>query len=184
MSLFEIEQLTADLDLDEYYDKYVDVEKYLELCKDCPDYGSNWSCPPFDFDPNDIWKSYNKFKVIAFKFNFTQEALNETFTKPQMDMFIDRLRRTQVKLMNVIYAMEDESSLGLYFGPCNLCRMCTRPMGMPCKMPFKLRYSIESLGGNVDEMMEEVFGIKVLWPSDEKLPEYLLFVGGLLYDKK
>ena len=57
MALFEVEQLTADLDVDEYYEKYVDVEKYLEYCKECSDYATNWSCPPYDFDPNDIWKS-------------------------------------------------------------------------------------------------------------------------------
>lgn len=184
MALFEVEQLTADLDLDAYCEKYVDVEKYLEYCKECPDYETNWSCPPFDFDPNDIWNSYNKLKVVAFKYNFSQKLLDETFSEAELDMFLKRLSRTKVKLLNIIYRMEDENSMGLGFGPCNLCPMCTRVMGMPCKMPFKLRYSIESLGGNVDDMVKEVFDIEVKYPKDGKLLEYLMFVGGLLYDKK
>lgn len=184
MALFEVEQLTADLDVDEYYEKYVDVEKYLEYCKECSDYATNWSCPPYDFDPNDIWKSYNKLKVFAFKYNFSKELLDETFEEDQLNIFLKRLDRTKVKLMNVIYRMEDENSMGLGMGPCNLCPMCTRSFGMPCKMPFKLRYSIESLGGNVDDMIKEVFDIEVKYPKDGKLPEYLMFVGGLLYDKK
>ena len=102
MALFEVEQLTADLDVDEYYEKYVDVEKYLEYCKECSDYATNWSCPPYDFDPNDIWKSYNKLKVVAFKYNFSKELLDETFEEDQLNIFLKRLDRTKVKLMNVI----------------------------------------------------------------------------------
>ena len=54
----------------------------------------------------------------------------------------------------------------------------------PCKMPFKMRYSIESLGGKVDQTIEDLFGYKIKYAKDGKLPEYLIFVGGLLYDKK
>lgn len=115
MALFEVEQLTADLDLDAYCEKYVDVEKYLEYCKECPDYETNWSCPPSDFDPNDIWNSYNKLKVVAFKYNFSQELLDETFSEAELDMFLKRLSRTKVKLLNIIYRMEDENSMGLGF---------------------------------------------------------------------
>jgi hypothetical protein len=61
---------------------------------------------------------------------------------------------------------------------------CTREFGAPCKMPFKMRYSIESLGGEVDRAVEDLFGYKILYAHDGKLPEYLIFAGGLLYDKK
>ena len=67
---------------------------------------------------------------------------------------------------------------------CNLCMKCTKTIGMPCKMPFKLRYSIESLGGDVDRTIEDTFGYKIIYAKDGKLPEYMIFVGGLLYDKK
>ena len=47
-----------------------------------------------------------------------------------------------------------------------------------------MRYSIESLGGDVDKTVEDIFGFKIQYAKDGKLPEYLIFVGGLLYDKK
>ena len=47
-----------------------------------------------------------------------------------------------------------------------------------------MRYSIESLGGEVDRAIEEIFGYEILYAHDGKLPKYLIFVGGLLYDKK
>ena len=47
-----------------------------------------------------------------------------------------------------------------------------------------MRYSIESLGGNVDQIIEDVFGFKILYAQNNHLPEYMIFVGGILYDKK
>ncbi|WP_303247204.1 DUF2284 domain-containing protein [uncultured Methanobrevibacter sp.] len=184
--MFELEQLTADLDMDEFYEKYVDIERFSKLCEDCEEYGKNWSCPPFDFDPDEIWKSFNKIKIIAFKFNFNEEVLNQEFSEEEMEMFFKRLERTKLKLMRVIYGLEAENpgSLGLYLGTCNLCMSCTRMFGMRCKMPFKMRYSIESLGGNVDDMIKDVFGSEVLYAKDGKLPDYIFYVGGLLYDRK
>lgn len=182
--MFEVEQFTADLDMDVFYQKYVDKEKFEKLCEDCPQYGKNWSCPPFDFDVDEIWKSYNRIKIIAFKYIFSDELLSKTFSDSQLDMFLKKLNRTKLKLMNSIYSMENEDSLALFIGPCNLCAKCTREFGMPCKMPFKLRHSIESLGGDVDSLCKDVFGDEILYAKDGKLPEYMYFVGGLLYDKK
>ncbi|MFR8879696.1 MAG: DUF2284 domain-containing protein [Methanobrevibacter smithii] len=182
--MVSISKLTADVDVSEYYDKYVDIEKFLEICKECDQYGNNWGCPPFDFDPNEIWNSFNKLKIIAFKFDFSKEELNQTYAPNELDFIIKRLERMKVKLMNEIYALENEDSLGLFMGNCNLCMRCTKTIGMPCKMPFKLRYSIESLGGDVDKTVEDTFGYKIIYAKDGKLPEYMIFVGGLLYDKK
>ena len=90
----------------------------------------------------------------------------------------------KVKFMNEIYMLESEDALGLFLGKCNLCMRCTREFNMPCKMPFKMRYSLESLGAYVDKTVEDLFGYEVKYAHDGKLPEYLIFVGGLLYDKK
>ena len=126
----EIKKLTADVDVGEYYEKYVDFDEISKLCIE------------------------------------------------------ERFERMKVKLMNEIYMLEDENSLGLFLGKCNLCMRCTREFNMPCKMPFKMRYSIESLGGKVDQTVEDIFGYEIKYAKDGKLPEYLIFVGGLLYDKK
>ena len=61
---------------------------------------------------------------------------------------------------------------------------CTREVGIPCKMPFKMRYSLEALGADVDRTVEDLFGYKILYAHKGQLPEYLMFVGGVLFDKK
>ncbi|WP_407420900.1 DUF2284 domain-containing protein [Methanobrevibacter sp.] len=179
-----IEKLVADVSVDEFVDAYVDVEKFHGLCKDCENYGKNWNCPPFDFDVMDVWNSYEKLKIIAFKINFDDEELASDYSDRELDFILKRLERMKVKLMNEIYDLEDENSCGLFLGKCSLCMKCTREFGMPCKMPFKMRYSIESLGGNVDKSIEDIFGFKILYAQKNRLPEYVIYVGGVLYDKK
>ena len=181
----EIEKLTADVDVAEYLDKYVDFEEVSKLCiAEQEELGYNWNYPPFDFDVDDLWNSYNKLRIIAFKINFSDEELEHTFEEKELEFILKRFERLKVKLMNEIYAQESEDAMGLFLGKCNLCMRCTREFGMPCKMPFKMRYSLESLGAYVDRTVEDIFGYKILYAHDGKLPEYLIFVGGLLYDKK
>ena len=181
----EIKKLTCDVDVAEYYDKYVDFEKFSKLCiEEQERLGYNWNYPPFDFDVDDVWNSYNKLKIIAFKIDFSKEELDHTFEEKELEFILKRFERMKVKLMNEIYALENEDSMGLFLGKCNLCMRCTREFGMPCKMPFKMRYPIEALGGDVDRSIEDYFGFKIKYAKDGKLPEYLIFVGGLLYDKK
>ena len=181
----EIRKITVDVDADEYYQKYVDFERISQLCIEEQEMlGYNWNYPPFDFDVDDVWNSYNKLKIIAFKIDFSEEELEHTFSDDELKFVLKRFERLKVKLMNEIYALENEDSLGLYLGKCNMCMRCTREFGMPCKMPFKMRYSIESLGGDVDKSIQDLLGYKIQYAKDGKLPEYLIFVGGLFYDKK
>ena len=144
----------------------------------------NRTAEAIEFDVDEVWNSYNKLKIIAFKIDFSEEELAHTFEDKELEFILKRFERMKVKMMNDIYALESEDALGLFLGKCNLCMRCTREFGMPCKMPFKMRYSLESLGAYVDKTIEDLFGHKILYAKDGKLPEYLIFVGGLLYDKK
>lgn len=181
----EITKITADVDVEEYCEKYVDFDEVSKLCiEEQETLGYNWNYPPFDFDVNEVWNSYNKLKIIAFKIDFSAEELAHTFEEKELEFILKRFERMKVKLMNEIYMLEDENSLALFLGKCNLCMRCTREFDMPCKMPFKMRYSLESLGAYVDRTIENLFGYKIKYAKDGKLPEYLIFVGGLLYDKK
>ncbi|MBQ2832080.1 DUF2284 domain-containing protein [Methanobrevibacter sp.] len=181
----EIKKLTVDVDVEDFYKNYVDFERISKLCIEEQELlGYNWNYPPFEFDVDDVWNSYNKLKIIAFKIDFSEEELAHTFEDNELEFVLKRFERMKVKLMNDIYALENENALGLFLGKCNLCMRCTREFNMPCKMPFKMRYPIEALGGDVDKAIEDLFGYKIKYAKDGKLPEYLIFVGGLLYDKK
>ena len=82
----EIKKLTADVNVEEYYEKYVDFEKFSKLCiAEQEELGYNWSYPPFDFDVDELWKSYNKLKLIAFKIEFSEEEQANTFTDAELE---------------------------------------------------------------------------------------------------
>ena len=76
----EIKKLTADVDAEEYYKNYVDFEKFSKLCIEEQEMlGYNWSYPPFDFDVDELWHSFNKLKIIAFKIDFSKEIPSNIF---------------------------------------------------------------------------------------------------------
>ena len=95
--MVEIKKLTADVNVDEFVKNYVDVERFLALCSECENYAKNWNCPPFDFDVMDVWNSYNGLKVIAFKFEFSDEELSNQFSDREMDFTMKKLERMKVK---------------------------------------------------------------------------------------
>ena len=106
------------------------------------------------------------------------------FSEQELEYVLKRFERFKMRLMNDIYVLENEDSQGLFLGKCNLCMKCTREFGMMCKMPMKMRYPLEALGADVDRTIEDVFGLKIQYAKDGKLPPYLIFVGGLLYERK
>ena len=34
----------------DYARDFVEVERFIECCKICPNYGAKWGCPPYAFD--------------------------------------------------------------------------------------------------------------------------------------
>ena len=44
--MYRTERLETSIDIASYIDGYVDVERFLACCRECPNYGQLWSCPP------------------------------------------------------------------------------------------------------------------------------------------
>lgn len=179
-------RISTDIKVEDYVENYVDVDKYLQYCKNCSAYNSNWSCPPFDFNPLDIWNSFNDLKIEALKIDFSEDIVKKTFSKNGLVFISNYVKTEKDNLKQILYNYENQykNSLALFFGQCDLCDSCSRKNNNECLFPDKSRYSIESLGGNVDQFIEDTFGYKILWVDENKVPEYLIYVGGLLYNKK
>lgn len=169
---YTIEVKTAVIDVKEYVDGCVDVEKFLAFCKECKNYGKKWSCPPFDFDPLDIWAKYDVFEVTAY---ILRPDRSVTMAEAS-EMLTFEKNRMQTELQRT----EDENSYVLGAGSCTLCEKCAKTEGEPCRFPDKMRYSIEALGGDVVKTAEKYLGMKILWSTDGSVPEYLMPVGGVL----
>ena len=163
-----------DVPVREYIREHVDVEKFLGFCKTCSNYGKNWSCSPFDYDPMEIWNRYDLFKVITYR--FSPEPGMDTESAAAM---IEKLKKEFMKDASEIEE-RIPGSYALFAGTCSYCAVCAKETGEPCRNPGKMRHSIESIGGDVGRTIRDLFDIEIRWGSRDALPEYYVLCGGIL----
>lgn len=182
--MYTTERYEATMSVEEYLEKYVDVDTFLECCKACPNYEKIWSCPSYDFDVLEYWKKYKAIDLTAVKIIFDEEYAGKEFPKEEMDRIIEAsLWKVKHDLSQELFVKEAEipGSISLSAGSCSLCKDgCPRTEGKPCRFPDKMRYSIESLGGNVGLTISKLMGIELEWMEEGKLPHYFVLVSGLL----
>ncbi len=175
--MLRIEWFEQEIPVADYLEGYVAVEEFLEYCKACPNYSNVWACPPYDFDVIGLWNRYSRLTVYARKIYFAPETTEAESLQMMEDV--------KAEMSRELFALEEANpgTLSLSAGSCTLCGKgnCTRPSGQPCRHPEKLRYSIESLGGNVGLTCRKLMGIRLEWMEEGKVPPYFVLCAGLLW---
>jgi len=171
--------LERTVPLDEFVKDLVDVPRFQGYCQDCPNYGKTWSCPPFDFDPLALWDRFGAIHLYARKLVFAKDRL---FPGERRTFEREELPRVKADLAQALLAMEagTPGSLALLGGKCHLCPHCARTNGQPCRVRSQMRYSIEALGGDCAGALAQYFGETLQWAQGGRLPEQMIFLGGLL----
>lgn len=161
----------------------VDIPRFLGCCRECPNYDKRWSCPPYGFSVEGFWKQYTSILLYEVKVPISRELLGKSYEQEELNA-INGVLIAPVKeqMMHDLLEMERQNSgsRALYAGTCELCESCYKVSGESCKHPELMRYSIESLGGNVAQAVKFYFDDEILWAKDGKLPEYYVLLGGLL----
>lgn len=172
---YHIRELTAETTVPEFVAQFVHVEKFLPACRQCPRYNTRWTCPPFDFDPMDVWGGYTGLRLYA-------RILDADGAGQPMDDATEALLREKRLYREKLRQWEQAApgSQMLLAGTCDQCQVCEKSQGRPCHSPELLRYSIEALGGDVEGCLQYYFHMPVLWGREGRAPEYLVLVGGLL----
>lgn len=189
--IYTTERHEAIVSVDHYLEKYVDVETFLEACKACPNYEKIWSCPTYDFDVIEYWKKYKILELTAIKIIFDESVAGKSLTKEEQEEITkNSIWEVKAQLAEELYEREKSvpGSISLSAGSCTLCKgadehsegFCTRLKGKPCRFPEKMRYSIESLGGNVGTTLSELMEIELEWIQEGRMPSYFVLVSGLL----
>lgn len=183
--MYTIKEYYAEIAVDEYLEKYVDIPVFLECCKRCSNYNMTWSCPSFDFDVESYWKKYSKLALYGHQILFTDHVINRNYTQEELNKLIESVvKKEKQVLTDKLFALEKKhpESISLSAGSCQTCGPfnCSRKENRPCRYPDQLRYSIESLGGNVGKTISDCFHIELEWIEDGKLPNYFVLVCGLL----
>ncbi len=181
--MYQTRRYLAEISIAKYLEEYIDIPQFLQLCKACPNYNRKWSCPPYDFKPEDYWNKYAKMHVIGTKILFDEETIDKKHSTEEINNIVTTvIKKEQSLLLDEILVLEEKypGSIGLAAGSCSICENCARPDSNACNHADKLRYSIESLGGNVDKTVKKLLGLELQWMREGNLPEYFLLVSAIL----
>lgn len=184
--MYETKRLEASIPISEYVPRFVDVPTFLKCCQECPNYEKLWSCPTYDFDVIKYWNQYTNLDVLGTEIIFDEEMTAKTYTKEEIDDILQKsLYKEKKALSDELFIREKKipGSISLAAGSCALCGPdnCARPSGEKCRYPDKMRYSIESLGGNVGLTISKLFHMEIEWMEEGKLPHHFILISGLLY---
>lgn len=183
-----IDVYECELPVKNFVEKYVKPDVFIEFCKECSSYGKIWSCPPYNFDVKDYWLAHEMVRFIAYKIQYK---------KPEEVTSYEYLAQAKGILQDYLKKLESEvpGSALLSAGSCTLCApdtpgadfrvgcpddWCQRLLGKPCIRPNDIRYSVESLGGDVVATLKDLLDLEIKWSDGDKLPEYHILLGGLL----
>jgi hypothetical protein len=166
---------------------FVDVPRHLAFCRRCCHHGGNWACPQFGFDPRAVWASRDWFHLTAHVMAFTEDQPRTGFNPDELKaevqaMYHHQKRLAHRDLMALKAAVPGSTPIGA--GECDLCAVCTRVDGQPCRIPDQLVHSIEALGGDVTATLSELLDLPSLWGEGSTLPDHYLLVVGLLADQE
>lgn len=171
-----VEKVTKETDAVSFYEKYVDADRFLGCCNSCPNFGKIYSCPPYEFSVEEFWKSFRTMRVILYKVNFP----DGTSLKEGMEVYA----KAKEELTQFCLDLEktEPGAVSLAPGSCDICGKgnCARVTGEHCRHPEKMRYSIESLGGDVVGVLRDFFNVEILWAKGEKAPAYMTLVAAIL----
>ena len=170
--------------VEDYVRDYVEIDRFLECCKACPNYNTKWSCPPYSFSVMErYWNRYKYLHLFAFKMYFDKSLVENGMTPEEVDSFVMGIRHQNYMMASrwiLDVEKQNQGSFALDGGHCAKCKKCTRPKGKPCRFEDEIRPAIDAIGGNLVKTAEDIFGTKILWIENGKAPEYFLFIVGLL----
>lgn len=176
----------ATIAASEFIARYRDIGRIRQYCLECPGYGKSWGCPPFDFDPAMVTDGFETVKVMGTIIEFDDQTRAACKT-PQQAIAVGRQAMGEVwqTLLPRLYEMEQELPGSRCFTfRCVLCpEGCTRPQGLPCRYPERLRHSLESVGFDVEAITRDLLGIELEWSLDGSLSRHITLVTALFHSK-
>lgn len=153
--------------------QYHHPEEIIGYCSNCPNYNQFWSCPPHRFNTLDFFSDFNYATIIGIKIHLDQFESN--------DQALEYYHTQKTELNKRLLNTEDNfpSSIVLIAGHCWHCQKCTRASQSPCLFPDKKRYSLESLGIKISDIIQEQFWDSLQWER-VAVPPYLYVVQAIL----
>lgn len=128
--MYQVEVQVKTLTVPEWLEKYCQPEKFVPLCRECPQYGKNWSCPPGMTTAAALAGGYRYVQVIGLKVKYDEQVLREAEHSPQRteELRQETYEAAKKKMLQALLALEREfpGSTTIMAGGCTLCRTCAR----------------------------------------------------------
>ncbi|MDO9490682.1 DUF2284 domain-containing protein [Acetobacterium sp.] len=172
-------------------EEYFNREKTLGFCKACPNFSKYWSCPPYAFDEAIFLKQFKYMHIIGRQFEVPRDDLRNVRDPEAVKNYsTDKLQAIKVMTWKTLLEIEDEVDgvIGLIPGNCPICETqgmeCARKTNQPCRNPKLMRFSLESLGFNVADLLKYEVGMTIKWGDTYRLPEVLTSVSAILCNEE
>ena len=123
-------------------------------CRTCAFYGKRPSCPPHVpswKEARDLFSHYSRAILVKFRIDMWR------FEEEKREILLYLLRREREFFRTSPYA------LALFPGACNLCDECTYETEGICKLPDKVRPSMDAIGVEVNSIVELNYDEPVLY---------------------
>lgn len=179
------------VEMDKMLEEYHQLRKTRRYCQACPNYGKYWSCPEYKFDEVLFLKNFKYMYLIAREYEVPREDKQKIFGIQQVGDYCKQVMQAiKVQSWQDLLALEKQfpGTMGLIPGNCHVCDIsgegCARPKGQKCRHPELMRFSLESLGFDVDAICKYEIGVLLLWPKEGHLPEKLCGVMALMTNEK
>ena len=181
--MYRTEVKLKKIPMEELKKNYCDRDKFEKFCKECRNYGSTWSCPPYDFSVEEYLEEYKYMYLAGIKIIFDEETLKEINTKDKINNYTtETLKYMKDKIMKELLRIEKiyTGSKSLSAGGCKLCDDCSRKNNIQFQHPDMMRYSLESMGFDVGGISSKLLNYELKWATETSLPEYFSLVTGLM----
>ncbi|KNZ40387.1 DUF2284 domain-containing protein [Acetobacterium bakii] len=172
-------------------EEYFDRNKVLGDCKACPNYAKYWSCPPYAFDEAIFLKQFKYMHIIGRQFMVPPEDIRNIRDPEAIATYCtEKLQAIKVMTWKTLLEIEKEVDgvMGLIPGNCPICEAqgleCARKTGEACRNSKLMRYSLESLGFNVVDLVKYEVGMTIEWSQNQRLPKVLTSVSAILCNEE
>jgi len=179
---YELKRHTKTMTTRKFYERFSNFDLIQGYCRECPRYGTNYSCSPLDLDIEEFFNSYDYIDIIVSQLFFKPEDYERKYTKEVFDQVInDTLVKERKKVVKEVLEREKTyAKAQALTGPCNHCVKNCREVYDECIHPEIRRYSLASLGIHTSKVLKDLFDIDLI-KIEKELPKYLNNVTTILY---
>lgn len=173
------EDYVCETDAAAYVARYRDRERFLECCRACGNYGKTWACPPLGPETEQWLAGYRRVLLVVTRI---VPAVPDLPLDDSVRLIAPERKRLEACLLHLEHRYGGRAFT--FTGGCSYCPegTCTRPLGLPCRHPERVRPSLEAAGFNLSATAEELFGIPMCWGREGRMPAWLTLVGGFFHN--